>query len=47
MTVFDNFAVGNLDVFQHLDLVVYDSEHFKARAETHCQEKTTGMDGHC
>lgn len=47
VTVLDNLAVGNLDVFQDLDLVVYDSEHLKARAETHRQEKTAGVNRHC
>ncbi len=30
VTVFDDFAVGDLDVLQHLDLVVDDGKHFEA-----------------
>lgn len=29
VTVFDDFAVGDLDVLEHLDLVVDDGKHFE------------------
>lgn len=38
MTVLDDLAVGDLDVFQHFDLVVDDGEDLKPRGETHCKE---------
>lgn len=43
MGVFDDLAVGDLDVFKNLDLVVDDCENLEARGKTYSQEKPTGV----
>jgi len=41
MTVLYNFTVGNLDIFDNLDLVVDNGEDFKAGRETYSEKKST------
>ena len=46
VAVFDDFAVGNLNVFQDLDLVVDNGEDFETGWEADCEEQAAWVHGH-
>ena len=41
VAVFDDFAVGDLDILQNLNLVVDDGEYFETRGKANSEKKST------